>query len=227
VDESQIREIVRQVTERVLGRLMAEGHILPEQKGALVVIPNFIPEVALLNRFLKENFPNGVICALFEPCPGLDPAFSRIDAADKAQQQRLLASLKFYEQVVLAMPSLQLLGRIARGEDAGSAEQLVLRSILLNQKVSLVLDYTPPKFRRGTFFESVVGSVTALRDMGVEIVSLAPRLKPAQAGLELVTEREVLEAYQYGGRSVPCAKGALVTPLARDKANELGVTIEG
>lgn len=227
MDEAQIREIVRRVTERVLGRLMAEGLFLPEQNGALVVVPNFLPEPALLNQYLKDRFPGGVTCALYEPCAGLDPSFDTIPAVKADARQHLLSMQKFYEHVVLAMPSLQLLGRIANGEDAGAVEQLVLRSILLGQKVSVVLDYAPPKFRRGTFFESVVGSVTALRDMGVEIVSLAPRLKPAEAGLELVTEREVLEAYQYGDRSVPCAKGALVTPLARDKANELGVTIEG
>lgn len=227
MDEAQIREIVRRVTERVLSRLMAEGLFMAEQNGALVVVPNFLPEAALLNRFLRERFPSGVACALLEPSGGLDPSFDRIDVSTREAQQSLLASMKFYEHVVLAMPTLQLLGRVANGEDMGFAEQLVLRAILLGKKVSVVLDYTPPKFQRGTFFESVVGSITALKDMGVEVVSLTQTLKPAETGFELVTEREVLAAYQYGDRSVKCARGAVVTPLARDKANELGVTIEG
>ena len=225
MDEAQIRQIVRSITERVLERLMAEGLFLPEQNGALVVIPNFLPESALLFAYLKQQFPNGVACAVLEPSVQLDSSFERIDATTREAQQHVLSSLKFYDRVVLAMPTLQLLGRISSGEDAGFAEQLILRAILLEKKVSVVLDYTPPKFKRGTFFEGLVGSITALQDMGVEVVSLTPQLKPAETGFELVTEQEVLAAYQYGDRFVKCAKGAVITPLAKDKANELGVTI--
>lgn len=227
LSEAQIRLIVRQVTERVLSRLMAEGLFQLEQDGALVVVPNFIPESALLGEYLKQNVSCGVTYALLEPSAGLDLAGEAIDATKREQQQSLLASLKFYDRVVLAMPTLQMLGRIANGEDTGFAEQLILRAILLDKKVTVLLDYTPPKFRRGTFFEGVVGSVTALKDMGVEVVSLTQQLKPAQTGFALVTEQEVLDAYQFRDRTVKCAKGAVITPLARDKANELGVTIEG
>ena len=227
LSEAQIRLIVRQVTERVLSRLMAEGLFQLEQDGALVVVPNFIPESALLGEYLKQNVSCGVTYALLEPSAGLDLAGEAIDATKREQQQSLLASLKFYDRVMLAMPTLQMLGRIANGEDTGFAEQLILRAILLDKKVTVLLDYTPPKFRRGTFFEGVVGSVTALKDMGVEVVSLTQQLKPAQTGFALVTEQEVLDAYQFRDRTVKCAKGAVITPLARDKANELGVTIEG
>ena len=210
-----------------MSRLMAEGLFQLEQDGALVVVPNFIPESALLGEYLKQNVSCGVTYALLEPSAGLDLAGEAIDATKREQQQSLLASLKFYDRVVLAMPTLQMLGRIANGEDTGFAEQLILRAILLDKKVTVLLDYVPPKFRRGTFFEGVVGSVTALKDMGVEVVSLTQKLKPAETGFALVTEQEVLDAYQFRDRTVKCAKGALITPLARDKANELGVTIEG
>lgn len=227
IDEAQTREIIRRVTERVLERLMAEGLFLPDQTGALVLVPNFIPESALLNKYLKERFHSGVTCALVEQIAALDPAFHTVFAAQRDEQQRLLSTLKFYEHIVLAMPSLKLLNRIANGEDSGFTEQLVLRAILLEKKVTVVLDYQPPKFKRGTFFESVVSSITALKDMGVEIVSLVPTLKPADSACELVTEDRIQQAYWYGDRSIQCAKGAIVTPLAKDKANELGVTIEG
>jgi len=227
MDEAQTREFIRRVTERVLERLMAEGLFLPNQTGVLVLVPNFIPEPALLNKYLKEHAPSGVNCAFLEQSIGLDPGFHTVCAAQRDEQQRLLSALKFYERVVLAMPSLQLLNRIANGEDSGFTEQLVLRAILLEKNVTVVLDYQPPKFKRGTFFESVVNSITALKDMGVEIVSLVPTLRQADSACELVTEDKVVQAYSYGDRSVRCARGAIVTPLAKDKANELGVKIEG
>jgi hypothetical protein len=227
IDEAQTREIIRRVTECVLERLMAEGLFLPDQNGALVIVPNFNPEPALLNKYLKDRFPIGVTCALFEQIAALDPEFHTVYATQQDKQRGLLSMLKFYEHIVLTMPSLQLLNRIANGEDSGFTEQLVLRAILLEKKVTVVLDYQPPKFKRGTFFENIVSAITALKDMGVEIVSLAPTLKPADSICELVTEDKIQQVYLYGDRSIQCAKGAIVTPLAKDKANELGVTIEG
>lgn len=52
--------------------------------------------------------------------------------------------------------------------------------------------------------------------------------KPAQPEpelLELVVERDVNDAFQAGRRQVLCARGALVTPAAADRAEELGVEI--
>lgn len=227
IDEAQIREIIRRVTERVLDRLMAEGLFLPEQNGALVLVSNFIPEPALLNKYLKSRFTTGVTCAALEPNARLDPEFDAVFAARVDEQQRLFSTLKFYEHIVLAMPSMQLLNRIAIGDDSGFTEQLVLRAILMRKKVTVVLDYQPPKFKRGTFFEGVVNSITALKDMGAEIVSLTPVLRSADLVCELVTEDTILWAYLCGDRSIQCTKGTIVTPLAKDKANELGIAIEG
>ena len=42
----------------------------------------------------------------------------------------------------------------------------------------------------------------------------------------LVTENEVKAAYDDGSMRVLCEKDAIITPLARDKANELGVSID-
>jgi hypothetical protein len=227
VDEAKIREIIRRVTERVLERLMAEGIFQPDQCGTLVIVPDFIPEAMLLDEYLKKRFPAGITCALLEPAIALDPAFERIDATGREAQRELLASVKFYERVVLAMPAQQMLRRIAHGEDAGFAGQMILRAILLQKKVTVLLDYDPPKFRRGTFFEELGSAIAALRDMGTEVVSLVPTLRQADSGCELLTEDEVLQAYANGDRSIRCAKGAIVTPLAKDKANELGIAIEG
>jgi hypothetical protein len=102
----------------------------------------------------------------------------------------------------------------------------MLRAILLGKKVTVVLDYMPPQFKRGTFFENLLSAIGALKDMGVEIVSLVPSLKKPVTEYSLVTENEVISAHEGGECTVRCAKGAIVTPLARDKAKELGITIE-
>ena len=39
----------------------------------------------------------------------------------------------------------------------------------------------------------------------------------------LITEQDVLDAYHAGRRQIACRIDSIITPLARDKANELGV----
>lgn len=226
MEEAQLKYIIRKITEQVMNRLIAEGKYIPESDGVLTVVPNFITEVASLNIYLKEHYHATITCALFEEVSSLDRTFEIINTAKKEQQQQLLASLKFYNEVVLAMPALSLLKRIAEGDDTGLVEQIILRAILLEKKVTVVLDYVPPKFKRGTFFESILNAINALEDMGVEIVSLQSSLKSPLKEYCLVTEAEVISAHQSGELTVRCAKGAIITPLAKDKAKELGITIE-
>ena len=226
MEEAQLRYIIRRITEQVIDRLIAEGKYLPESNGVLTLVPNYETEAASLNIYLKDNYPSRVTCALFEEINSLDKTFEILSAVKKEQQQQLLSSLKFYKDVVLAMPALGLLKRIAEGDDTGLVEQIILRAILLGKKVTVVLDYIPPKFKRGTFFENILNAISALKDMGVEIVSLQPSLKNPLKEYCLVTEAEVISAHQSGEFTVRCAKGAIVTPLANDKAKEFGITIE-
>lgn len=225
MEETQLKNIVRRITQQVIERLIAEGKFIPEQYGVLAIVPNFIPEPASLTKYLRETYQSCITCALFEDVK-LDKAFETVSVSDKEQQQLLLSSLKYYNNIVLAMPAVGLLKKIAQGDDTGFVEQLVLRSILLGKSVTVILDYIPPKFKRGTFFESIIDAIDALKDMGAEIVSLQAPVKRPRREYSFVTETEVITAHENGEPAVICTSGAIVTPLAIDKAKELDVTIE-
>ena len=63
--------------------------------------------------------------------------------------------------------------------------------------------------------------------MGVKVIAYRPAQEFGEVIREaLVTENEVKAAYDDGSMRVLCEKDAIITPLARDKANELGVSID-
>jgi hypothetical protein len=136
-----------------------------------------------------------------------------------------MASLSKYSDIVLATPPIGLLKKIASADDSGFVEQLVMRAILWEKKVSCVLDYMTPKFKRSTVFEVVCDALDALKEMGVEVVSVAAGTQKETDVLALVTEADVLETYKNTGSSIRILPGAVVTPLARDKAKELHISI--
>ena len=117
--------------------------------------------------------------------------------------------------------------RLARGDDDGFVEQAFLRPLLWGRRVSILLDFAPPKFQRATFFEQVVDAIDALERMGVHILVYTPsRVETPQEKYALVTEQEVLLAHGRGDAQMICERDAIITPLAWEKAAELGVALE-
>lgn len=76
-------------------------------------------------------------------------------------------------------------------------------------------------------------TLSILLDMNLVADKLETAAKPepdsyqavVKKGNELVVERDVEDLYASGVREVQCMKGCIVTPLAKDKARELGISL--
>ena len=130
------------------------------------------------------------------------------------------------ETVLLLSPRTSTLSRLAKGEDEGLLEDLVLRTLLWGKDVHIWLDFQPMRFKRNTFFEKVLDAIEALEDMGVTVIAFD---WTAELGskplLTLVTERDMMDAGQAGAQELRCASNAIITPSALDKAAELNIRI--
>ena len=51
-------------------------------------------------------------------------------------------------------------------------------------------------------------------------------MQSAEKKVSLITEVEVIDAYNAGRKTISSENDAIITPLARDKANELKINIE-
>ncbi len=220
-DERELKETIGRIAEQVLHRMLG-----PEktEAGALVLAPTFVPDAGPMKEYLKEKYKDNVTIA-GEGAAVLGGEFKTISIETQQERQRLMGSLKNYKDIVLATPPLWMLKNIAAGDDRGFLEQAVMRSLLWEKKVSVVLDFGKPKFRRGTFFENLSDALSAIEEMGAGVVSLKLSVGKPEGELPLVTEAEVTDAHKQGKERIRCTAGAIVTPLARDMAKELGVEI--
>ncbi len=214
MNENQIRELIKRIVEEVLARIAAFG----EYKTLALV-----PEISAYAKEAQEYLSgSNAVAALFgeaEELTGID--CKRIDTAD--DRKNIIKALKTIEEIVLVAPSLILLDEIANGDDTRFEAKLFEKAILGGKKATVLLDFVPPKFKRGTLFEKVVSAIDALRDMGVNVVYLGA--KPDE-GYALITEFEVNEAAKHGIKRLQCAPGAIVTPLAKDAAKDKGIAID-
>jgi hypothetical protein len=222
MDEQQLRVLIADAVLRALQRLSSRADEAP---GVLVISAEHAPDAAALDAHLQRTF--GDKRAYWLPDGGEAPKGAHGVFSGSADYRRLLGALPHYEAVVLAFPPLGMLERIARGDDAGPVERALLKAVLWGRPVTVLLDFEKPRFRRGTFFETLCDTLKSIEDMGVSVESLVPCRCKKPEEKALVTEADVDDAIKRGDGYVWCMPGAIVTPLARDRAREMNVVIGG
>jgi hypothetical protein len=217
-------QIIDRIVQEVLARLNKPDDQPPKETGTLAIVASqaVMPQAAI--ETLEKKFA-GIRYAVLQSDFGPD-GIEKLSAED-LQEKNLLSVAAASENIVLISPPLWVLEKIARGEDNGFVEYLMLRSILWEKKVFVLLDFMIPRFKRNTFFEKLSDATAALTDMGVGILQYGCFNREMDKKLTLVTEKEVAEAAKQHSDRINCAPRAIVTPAARDRAAELNIKIDG
>jgi hypothetical protein len=214
-------EVVGLIVREVLARIKTAAPA--RETGTLAIVGWHAAAPQIAADTLQKSF-TGVKYAVLEP--GFEASGIERLTGEELLQANLLSRTAGCENIVLVAPPLWLLSNIANGLDSGFVEYLALRSILWGKKVHVLLDFEIPRFKRNTFFEKLSDTASALTDMGVQIMHYGCFSRVQDEKLSLVTEKEVAEAHRQGADRIACAKGAIVTPAARDRAAELKIKID-
>ncbi len=222
IEERELIVLIRRIAEQVIREQIQPQSV---ERGALALVPSFVPDAAPLEQYLLQKYGTDALCT-GEGAAALSDALWKVGSETPEEKQRLMARLKGFADIALVCPPLWMLRNIAQGDDRGFYEQAFMRALLWHKNAWVLLDYERPKFSRGTFFAELNDTLKAIEDMGAKIVSLGLSVGKPEPELSLVTQTEIGEAHRSGFTRVRCAPGAIVTPLARDAAKELGVGID-
>jgi hypothetical protein len=216
-----IERVRREIDEKTGGKAAC-----PRNAGTVVLIPGFVPSPDKAVASIAGQYGNDFELVFLSPI--LFPAkVARARSIDwKTQPNELVELLVNAETVVLLAPGTGLLRRIGTGQEEEGVGELLLRRLLWGKTFVVLMDFTPPKFRRGTYYAQIVESIDALCSMGVRFETYHPLDRPAQDAYTLVTEQDIVEAKRNGRKTVLCVKDAIITPLAVDSAKELRINIE-
>jgi len=214
LNEHEIKNLIQRIVTEVIARISGFGLC-----DALAIVPGLTAYGAEAAEYLGGRSAKAALFGDAEAITGVEGR--RVENA--ADKKAALRALREASEVVLVAPSISLLCAAASGDDCCFEAQLVQKALLDGKKVTVLLDFQPPQFKRGTLFEKVVDAVSALRDMGAEAVYLGA--KPDE-GYALITESEVNAAAARGLMRLQCATGAIVTPAARDAAKDKGIAID-
>lgn len=217
---------INDIVDRVLNEIERDLPADENVQGTLAIFTSYVPSAKSATRALVEKYGEDVECALFGDAE-LEPyGFSVLKVSDGIAQNQLMQKAAGKGRIVLVTPKIGLLEKVAQGNDEGFVENVFLRSLLWGRKACILLDFVKPKFKRGTFFEKIVDIIDSLTAMGIEISSYSCTGEKVTNSYSLVTETDVVEAEKRGDTSMLLAEGAIVTPLAAEKARELHIKLD-
>jgi len=215
--------IIDLIVQEVLLRINKSYSIPSEEKGTLAIVCSQVTAPQMADDTLQNQFAD-IRYAIMQTeftASGIQKL-----AEEDLLENNLMTVAAQSENIVLIAPPIWLLEKIAKGDDNGPVEQLMLRTILWGKKVHILLDFDIPRFRRNTLFEKLADITAALTDMSVGIIQYCCVAGVKNEALSLVTEQEVLAAYKQKDKRIICASDAIITPAARDKAEELKIKID-
>ena len=228
LSDDQIQKIIERAQSAMRDSNSAPrtGEALAGDADTLVLVPGFVPAPERALTALSAQYGKCAQLVFLS-----DAVFSAEEAAScrldwATQKNELVELLVRAEHAVLLAPGTALLARMGAGDNAEDFSEALVRRILWGKVVDVLLDFEPPKFRRDTYFARLAEAIDQLTSMGFRFFTYQPCEGTSSGVLALVTEREVVEAKQNGRKTIVCAAGAIVTPLAVDTAKELQIHIE-
>jgi len=226
LSDDQIQKIIARAQSSMNAAQNDCAALAAGEGSVLVLVPGFVPAperaiTALTVQYGKQVQLVFLSDAMFtaDETPGC-----QLDWA--TQKNELVELLVRADHAVLLAPGTALLARMGAGDNAEDFSEALVRRILWGKAVDVLLDFEPPKFRRDTYFARLAEAIDQLTSMGFRFSTYQPCEGGTGNVLALVTEREVVETKQNGRKTILCAAGAIVTPLAVDTAKELQIHIE-
>lgn len=192
----------------------------PSANGTAIIVASAVPEPAAAQKHLEKLLPDGadVFCLLGN-------LFNQPDCRmlEVADTKRLLSCIEQKSELIFLAPRVSMIYDMAQGNDRCDICSAVMRFALWGRKVTLLLDFEPPKFAKNSFFEKLSDAIKSLESMGIKIETYNMPGAKTQAA-DLITESDVVAAASEK-RDIFAAKNAVITPLAKDRASELKVNI--
>ncbi len=131
-----------------------------------------------------------------------------------------------FKSVTLVSPSVAVLKSLAQADETNPETALVLYALTHRRKVRVLTDFDLTDVTPGAFAKKLSDVYGAVADMGIEIVRITTAEEEAldpMAGF--VNEQTVREAHKKRRREIVVSPKTVITPLARDTADELGIKL--
>ena len=234
-------EEIRRLAMEAMAKVTGAAPDLPAQQpppslsevrsgGTLVLLPPY-------TAFPREAFLQGLIGAGQVILAGFGSRsstnFQYWDLSTPEGTGKLLDNLADFGGVYLYAPGFSAMAKLTALEDEDPLARLLIQRLLSGKEAGICLEQNPAAVSPG-LKTRLEAAIQALKTLGFSVLCVScggaavkGEEKQAEcASKEVLLEEDILALHQRGHTSIQLGEGAILTPLAADRARELGMEIE-
>lgn len=236
--EKEIESLIKKITAEVLNNIvlqpeqMAKFHDISELKAKQLLL--FISDMTIntcewTNYIINSYSGYELTIAAFRKIDDIKLSHVKqiLNLNEEDARENLTRTINNFDALCFLSPGLKQMQALVVGDDSGYLESLVIYSLLHKKKTVFLLDYKVDNLPSNSFTRKIKGLLGSISEMGIFIDILGQAVeKETEIPLKhkkLITQKEVEDIYKSGTKEIFCEKGCIITPLAKDRAKEMGV----
>ena len=241
MESIELELLIKKVTTQVISDMMLQtvGHAtvkdihVPKSKQMLVLIPDFVVDLHEFIKYLADKYKE------YELVVG---ASGRIDESDlkqikeiinlneEASREKLTKMANKFDATYFVLPGIKQIESIVNGDDTGFIEKLIIYLVLHGKNAGIILDYNVRSMPSNSLTEKLGQLLDSIKSMGISIDLLEEQpveecIVCNENGKRLITEKDIDVMCRNGINTIHIGRECIITPLARDRASELGLKI--
>lgn len=238
--EQELDSLIKKVATEVINKIMMQpGHMekiidtsKPCEKKMLLLIPAYVMNLHEFikhaqNRYSEYDLTVGTFSKVEES--SLQQVKLVLNLDEEVSIEKLSRVINDFDTVCFLSPGLKQMEAIAEGNDSGFCEGLMIYFLLHKKKTIILVDYDVQHLPSNNFTKKVKSLLVSISDMGIciDILGQEEEKKVEILGKanKLITEKDVEDICRSGIKEIRCEKGCIITPLAKDRAKEIGINI--
>lgn len=222
LERGDLAAIVRKVMERYIrSRERRQG------EKVLVIFTDWISGFDDTMDYCDDSFDPKMTDYLLEKTyPGVNRLGTVFHVGKEDDERLLMDQIASYARLVVFSPTIRTLRAVASGVPTTFADRAMLKAILHRTKVLFRMDFNPSELPTGRFSTELRKLIEDVADMGVRFeFGLPDDGKAEDTGTVLITAETVDEYNKQNRKVIRTAAKTIVTPLARERADELHIKI--
>ena len=233
MDDKQLLQLVRKILAEELEKLSGrEKHTLlnGRKEKALFIAPPDLFSFGIFYNHLQQNYNDYQIHIAAENAQSLYGAFQSsntkyIDLNNAEEKATLYANMLGYAEIFVLMSCPKAAKEIVELNGDCFVAQMVFYTLSQNNSVNALWSFAKesPVSKEIRIYQKKL-ELMGVRSINIQEFNHTIKEEMRKAD-GVITEKIVMDVYQRGGKEIEAAQNQAVTPLAKDRARELGIYI--
>lgn len=240
-DLADLKTLIRNITSEVVGNMMRQpggaeelGELCTSQnKSMLVLVPEFAADLGEFMNYLGKSYPEHEFVLGAEgtvEVSSLGKVCEAVDINEGPSRKKLYGMINRFDGVILISPGVMQLKAITEGDDSGFMERIMINQALHGRQAAVLLDYSVKDMASNSLTKRIKELVESVKNTGISVNIINEQIhqekkSSIEKGKRLITEKDIEDMFKKGTKTIQIGQDCIITPMARDKANELKIEV--